>query len=64
MSQIDPRNVVVFVRDSSDAVVRIGVSSWLEPREAVRTVEADDKWQFKDVETQVSKAMSADIVSS
>ncbi len=64
MSRIDPRNVVVLVRDSSDAVVRIGVSSWLELREAVRTVEADDKRQFKDVETQVSKAMSAGIAPS
>ena len=64
MSRIDPRNVVVFVRDSSDAVVRIGVSSWLELREAVRTVEADDERRFKNVETQVSKAMSAGIAPS
>ena len=28
MSRIDPNNVVVLVRDSSDAIVRIGVSSW------------------------------------
>ena len=64
MSRIDPRNVVVLVRDSSDAVVRIGVSSWLELREAVRTVEADDERRFREIETQVGSAMSAGIVSS
>ena len=32
MSRIDPNNVVVLVRDSSDAIVRIGVSSWQELR--------------------------------
>ena len=64
MSRIDPRNVVVLVRDSSDAVVRIGVSRWLELREVVRTVEADDERRFRQIETQVGKAMSAGIVSS
>ena len=64
MSRIDPRNVVVFVRDSNDAVVRIGVSTWLELRESVRAVEAGDKKRFSEVETQVCKAMSSGIASS
>ena len=64
MSRIDPRNVVVFVRDSNDAVVRIGVSTWLELRESVRAVEAGDKKRFREVETQVCKAMSSGIASS
>ena len=35
MSRIDPNNVVVMVRDNSDAIVRIGVSTWKEIRKAV-----------------------------
>ena len=59
MSRIDPNNVVVLVRDSNDAIVRIGVSSWQQLREAVRTVQADDERRFKDIETQVDKAMKS-----
>ncbi len=64
MSRIDPHNVVVLVRDSSDAIVRIGVCDWRELREVVRTVEADDKKRFKEIETQVGKAMHSGIASS
>ena len=64
MSRIDPRNVVVFVRGSSGAAVRIGVSDWLELREVVRTIEADDDRRFGEVEAQVGKAMSVGIASS
>ncbi len=64
MSPIDPRNVVVLVRDSSDAVVRIGVTNWLELREIVRSVDDGDERRFKDVEIQVGKALSPGIVSS
>ena len=46
MSRIDPNNVVVLVRDSSDAIVRIGVSSWEQLR------------RFQEIETQVGKAMT------
>ena len=41
MRRIDPDNVVVLVRDSSDAIVRIGVSSWQDLREVIRPVQAD-----------------------
>ncbi len=64
MSRIDPRNVVVFVQGSSGATVRIGVSDWLELRAVVRTTEAGDDRRFREVETQVGKAMSAGIASS
>ena len=64
MSQIDPSNVIVLVRDSSDAIVRIGVCNWRELRDVVRTVEADDKKRFKDIETQVGKAMKSGVASS
>ena len=64
MSRIDPYNVVVLVRDKSDAVVRIGVSNWLELREIVRTVEDGDERRFRDIETQVGKAVSAGVASS
>ena len=40
MSRIDPSNVIVLVRDSSDAIVRIGVCNWQELRDVVRTVES------------------------
>ena len=64
MSRIDPSNVIVFVRDSSDAIVRIGVCNWRELREVVRTVEADDQKRFKEIETQVGKAMRSGVASS
>ena len=64
MSRIDPNNVVVLVRDSSDAIVRIGVASWEDLREVVRPVQADDEKRFKEIETQVGKAMKADIAAS
>ena len=64
MSRIDPDNVVVLVRDSSDQIVRIGVSSWRELRETVRKVGADDESSFKGIETQVTKAMKAGIAPS
>ena len=32
MSRIDPDNVVVLVRDSSNNIVRIGVADWREQR--------------------------------
>ena len=64
MSRIDPKNIVVLVRDSSDAIVRIGVSSWPQLRDAVRTIHADDEKRFKEIETQVAKAMQSGIASS
>ncbi len=64
MSRIDPNNVVVMVRDNSDAIVRIGISSWQELREVVRTVEADDERRFKEIETEVGKAMKAGVAAS
>ena len=64
MSRIDPNNVVVMVRDNSDAIVRIGVSTWKEIREAVRTDQADDKKRFKEIEVQVAKATQSGISSS
>ena len=64
MSRIDPNNVIVLVRDSSNAVVRIGVCSWRELRDVVRTDDADDKKRFKEIEAQVSKAMNAGVSSS
>ncbi len=64
MSRIDPNNVVVLVRDSSDTIVRIGVASWEDLREVVRPVQADDEKRFKEIETQVGKAMKAGIAAS
>ena len=64
MSQIDPSNVIVLVRDSSDAIVRIGVCNWRELHDVVRTVEADDKKRFKEIEAQVGKAMNSGVASS
>ena len=64
MSRIDPDSVVVLVRDSSDQIVRIGVSRWRELRETVRRVDADDETGFKGIETQVTKATSAGIAPS
>ena len=64
MSRIDPNSVVVFVRDSSDAIMRIGVSSWSNLREVINRVEDDDVRQFHDIEAQVTKAMKAGIMSS
>ena len=64
MSRIDPHNVVVLVRDGSDAIVRIGISSWKELREAVRTDQADDKQRFKEIDAQMGKAMQSGIAFS
>ena len=64
MSRIDLLNVVVLVRDGSDAIVRIGVSSWKELRETVRTDQADDKRRFKDIDAQMGKAMKSGIAFS
>ncbi len=64
MSRIDPQNVVVLVRDESDAVVRVGVSNWSDLREVIHRVEADDVRRFQDIEAQVAKAMQAGIASS
>ena len=64
MSRIDPSNVIVLVRDSSDAVVRVGVCNWRELREVVRTVEPDDEKRFKEIEAQVSRAMKSGVASS
>ena len=64
MSRIDPKNVIVLVRDSSNAVVRIGVCNWQELRDVVRTDDADDKKRFKDIEAQVGKAMHSGVSPS
>ena len=64
MSRIDPGNVIVLVRDSSDAIVRIGVCKWRELRDVVRTADADDKKRFKEIETQVGKALKSGVWSS
>ena len=64
MSRIDPYNVIVLVRDTSDAIVRIGVCNWRELRAVVRTVEPDDQKRFKEIETQVGKVMHSGIASS
>ena len=64
MSRIDPEQVVVLVRNSSDAIVRIGVCDWQRLREVVHTVEADDKKRFKDIEREVGKALNTGVVSS
>lgn len=64
MNRIDPNNVVVLVRDTTGAIVRIGVSSWLQLREAIRTIDADDERRFKEIETQVTKAMGSGVASS
>ena len=64
MSRIDPRNVVVFVRDSSGSIVRIGVSSWSDLRGVINRVEGDDVRQFQHIDTQMAKALQAGIMSS
>ena len=64
MSRLDPNNVVVYVRESSDAVVRIGVSRWSDLREVIERVDGDDARRFQDLEAQVTKAMKAGITSS
>ncbi len=64
MSRIDPHNVVVLVRDTGDAIVRIGVSSWQQLREVVRTVHADDERRFKEMSAQVDKAKKSRVASS
>ena len=64
MSRIDPKNVIVLVRDSTNAIVRIGVCNWRELRDVVRTDGADDKKRFKEIEAQVGKAMNAGVSPS
>ena len=64
MSRIDPSNVIVMVRDSSDAVVRIGICNWRELREVVHAADADDRTRFKEIETQVGKAMRSGVAPS
>ena len=64
MSRIDPYSVVVLVRDNHGNNVRIGVCSWKVLREDVRRVHADDESRFKEIETQVGKAMQTGIASS
>ncbi len=64
MSRIDPDNVVVLVRDSSNNIVRIGVADWRELITVVVTDQADDQKRFKYVEAQVVKAMHAGVASS
>ena len=64
MSRIDPKNVVVFVRDSSDSIVRIGVCDWRELREVVRADGADDQKRFKGIEGQVGRAMNGGVAPS
>ncbi len=61
MSRMDPSNVIVLVRDSSDAIVRIGVCNWRELCDVVRTDDADDKKRFKEIETQVGRAMTSGV---
>ena len=58
MSRIDPNNSVVLVRDTSDAIVRLGVSSWQQIREVVRTVQTDDERRVEEIWTDVGKAMN------
>ena len=64
MSRVNPSDVIVLVRNSSDAIVRVGVCNWRELREVVRTVEPDDQRRFEEIETQVGKAMKAGVASS
>ena len=64
MSRIDPNNVAVLVRDSSDQIVRIGVADWRELTTVVVTDQADDQKRFKYVEAQMVKAMHAGVASS
>ena len=64
MSRIDPSGVIVLVRDSSHAIVRIGISRWRELREVVQSVEDDDKKRFKEIDTQVGKSMKSGVASS
>ena len=63
MSRIDPDNVVVLVRDSSNNIVRIGVANWRELSTVV-VHQAGDQKRFKYVEAQVVKAMHAGVASS
>jgi len=58
MSRIDPNNSVVLVRDTSDAMVRLGVSSWQQLREVVRTVQIDDRTRLEETGTHVGKTMN------
>ena len=64
MSRIDPDNVIVLVRDNSDRIVRIGVCNWRELREVVQAVDADDHKRFREIESQVGKAMRSGVASS
>ena len=64
MSRLDPSNVIVLVRDSNNAIVRIGVCNWRELRDVVRTDDADDKKRIKEIEAQVGRAMNAGVSHS
>ena len=64
MSRIDPKNIIVFVRDSGNAIVRIGVCNWRDLRDVVRTDDTDDKKRFKGIEAEVGRAMNADVSPS
>ena len=64
MSRIEPDNIVVLVRDSSNRIVRLGVCKWRELREVVQAVDADDHKRFREIESQVGKAMHSGVASS
>lgn len=64
MSPIDRNNIVVLVKDSSNTIVRVGVSRWSELREVIHRVDSDDVRRFTDIDTQVAKATSAGVASS
>ncbi len=64
MNRIDPDNIVVLVRDSSDNVVRIGTSNWRELCEVVRSSQADDMRRTAEINAQVSRALSTGVMSS
>ena len=64
MSRIDPDNIVVLVRDSGNRIVRLGVCNWRELREIVQAVDADDHKRFREIESQVGKAMHSGVASS
>lgn len=63
MSRIDPENVIVLVRAPGNAIVRVGVSDWQELRQVLRPEHAGDTRRLKDIERQVSNALT-DVASS
>ena len=64
MNRIDPNNVVVLVRNSSDSIVRVGVSSWRELREVVRAGHPDDTKRATEIDAEVGRVLSSGVVSS